>query len=382
MKIKIIRQYKKKNNIKRMTLLLFFDFLYYRLRYDIGIYDYFDNFLYNKKMDHSDYFDSLHSYIHKWKSCAKNYAGTKTRSWRFFHHIQFLFFKFLYPGLDAMDYFRYHFYSFKHAKRKAFITEGYLKRMNKHFNPINPNTKKCYDLLDNKIEFNSFFKEFINREWIPSNINYDEFVSFCKRHPIVFAKPACGGGGHGVRKIKFNNEQGIKDLFDEIHNKKYVVEEQIIQSNDINKMNRSSINTIRVYTVFYKNNVYITGATFRIGNGISEIDNYSLDNYAASINHETGLVDSTAVNQRALRIDKHPVTGTVIVGFKIPSWHLITRMVLDAHKKISQLRYIGWDVALDINNRPQLIEGNTFAGVELQQHPCLIGKKYVYKKFW
>lgn len=380
--IKTIKKYKKENKIKRSTLGMLIDYFVFRLKYHIGIYDYLNNSLFDKKIDHSNYYNNLHTYIHKWRNCVKYYAKEKKRSWIFFHHIEYLFFKVLYPGLDAMDYLRYEFYSLPHKKRKAFITEGFLKKMNNHFNPKNSITNDYYNVLDNKIRFNSFFNDFIKRNWISSKEDYSHFFDFCNSNKTLFLKPASGGGGSGIEKVTINSESEIEEVFNRINNKDFILEEPIIQSDELNRLNRSSVNTIRVYTVIYNNDVVVIGATLRIGNGKGVTDNYSSGNYAANIDIEKGMVDSTAVSQFGERILHHPVSKVPIAGFKIPNWNLVIEAAKSAHLKIKQLRYIGWDVAIDKNNVPLLVEGNTFAGVELQQHPLLIGKKYIYKKYW
>lgn len=353
-----------------------------RLAYKIGVNEYLENHLFDKKEDYSVYFEKLHTYIHKWEYCSKHFAGDKTKGWLKRHHIQYLFFKMIYPGLDAMDYFRYEFYRLRHKDRKTFITEGYLRKMNFHFNPKNSQTLKAYKILDDKREFNKFFDDFIKRSWTEVKDNEGEFVSFCLLYKTIILKPSVSGGGQGIQKVEVTSKNEAIELFNKFNNKNMIVEEVIKQSDEINLINSSSINTIRIYSIISNNQIYITGATFRFGNGKSAVDNYSSGNYAASVDEKTGKVTSSAVSQNGERITTHPISGAQIVGFKIPNWEHAIEMVIEAHKKLMSLRYIGWDVAFNSDNEPLLVEGNTFAGVELQQHPSLTGKKPIYKKYW
>ena len=49
-------------------------------------------------------------------------------------------------------------------------------------------------------------------------------------------------------------------------------------------------------------------------------------------------------------------------------------MCLKLHKKVPQIRYIGWDVAFT-DNGPVLVEGNEYPGYGLIQHYALKNSK-------
>ena len=49
-------------------------------------------------------------------------------------------------------------------------------------------------------------------------------------------------------------------------------------------------------------------------------------------------------------------------------------MCVEAHNRIPQVRYIGWDVAFSVNG-PLLVEGNEYPGYGLVQHFKLKDKR-------
>ena len=55
--------------------------------------------------------------------------------------------------------------------------------------------------------------------------------------------------------------------------------------------------------------------------------------------------------------------------------------VKQAHSKIPQLCYIGWDVVICEDGTVTFLEANTCSGVELQQHPLRKGVKHVYAPY-
>ena len=53
---------------------------------------------------------------------------------------------------------------------------------------------------------------------------------------------------------------------------------------------------------------------------------------------------------------KHPETGFILDGFKIPYYNEACRLIEKANKSIPE-RIVGWDIAIAVNG-PVLIEGN------------------------
>ncbi len=370
-------QYAKKNNA-HVGIKQYIQYLFYYKRYTISMNDYFFNKLYDSKVSHREFWEGNHRIIHKWNNVVKNYkpeAGWVLRTtWFLDYNIS----KILYPGLDAMDYFRYEFYNFRHCKRKTFVTEGYLRRMNTIFN----NEKKHMDeflLLQDKAKFNEFFSDVVTRKWIKTEgISRDDFEAFCQGLDRVIAKPEDGSQGKGIFIASVSLEQERDRIFNELKNQKYLMEELVIQCDEIAKLNPRAVNSIRVYSVVKGDSVVIVSATLRLGSGHSDTDNYSAGGFAASIDVETGLIVSRAVSQYGKSTYLHPVTGQAIIGTRIPHWDKVIETVTCSHKKIARLRYIGWDVVVCLDGSVTFLEANTFAGVALQQHPSLDGKKPLY----
>ena len=380
----IIRNHFKTNLVKRSPLFETIHFLFLRFKYKIGVYAFLDNKLFDSTCNHDDFYMSLHTYIHSWNHSIISFYPNASISERRHLRIKYIVYKFVYPGLDAEDFFRYKFYMLDHKRRKTFITEGFHKKMVKHFNPINKKTKEIHNILNDKSLFNAFFSCYLNREWISSRESDESIIKFVLQHKKVIVKPSFGGGGKGIFVKKIDNETDAKDFVVLVRNlrNEFVVEELIQQNKKLMSINNSSVNTIRIYTLVYQNSIKIIGGTLRVGNGSGFTDNYSSGNYAATIDVATGKVNSNGVSQYGDDLVAHPKSGVIFKGFKIPAWEECCSLVGEAHSKIKSLRYIGWDVAINDKNQPLLIEGNSCAGVELQQHPGLVGKKPIYLNNW
>lgn len=366
----------------KTTIGMYVDSLWIRIKYSIGSKEYFENRLYDKSTSHLDYYATVHYVIHKWKTVSHKFMPDCPFWKKAIYYLDYRISQIIYPGLDAMDYFRYDFYNYRYAKRKTFITEGAMKKMDKRFN----GSSGCYEInerLSNKYEFNRMFDDIVTREWIISDeCSEQEFMTFCGDKSRIIVKPLCEGGGKGIYTVDIPDEVSKRRQYAELSKQHYIVEEIIVQHPSLACINPSSVNTVRVYTVADKNNeIYVTGATLRMGNGEGPTDNYSRGGLAAEIDIATGIVCSRAVSQNADNVIIHPYSGEIILGRKIPNWGEIQTMVKMAHQRVLPLRYIGWDVVVCADGEITFLEANTCAGVELQQHPALVGKKYIYKQY-
>lgn len=365
----------------KTNMFSYMRYLFYRLYYGIGILDYYENQLWDASADHSDYFRHLHTYIHKWKQVKNNYKPEQGMLWNAIHYLDYLTCKVYCPGIDAMDYFRYEFYNIKPVKRKTFITEGGISKMNSILNG-DKNAIETAQVFANKVAFNNLFSDFIQRKWIFSkDISFSQLDKFCEGLEKVIIKQVSGGGGKGIFISNVVSTEERKELFKELISKEYIVEELIEQEPVISSLNPTSVNTLRVYTVYHENEIYVTGATLRIGNGPGCTDNYSSGGLAAEIDVDTGMVISRAVSQNGESVYIHPVTGKPILGVIVPKWDEVKRVVKQAHSLVPELGYIGWDVVVCKDGNITFLEANTCAGVELQQHPGLTGKKSIYEPF-
>jgi hypothetical protein len=138
-----------------------------------------------------------------------------------------------------------------------------------------------------------------------------------------------------------------------------LVEEFIQQHPELNRLSPSAVNTVRIFTQLNdEREVVILGSRLRISVN-SSVDNMAAGNMAAPIDELSGVISGPGVYSDITKeeCNVHPVTGTEIVGFKVPFWNEIIDMVKKAALKHPQNRSIGWDVVVT-ERGPGLIEGN------------------------
>lgn len=260
-----------------------------------------------------------------------------------------------------MDYYVFNFENLKSNIRKTFITRGinnsYIRTMN---------NREYYHLFDNKVEFNKLFKKYLNRDYLDlEDCTYDEFVEFTNKHKLFMAKPTNMQCGKGIEKIEIK-KQNLKRLYNKLlENKQYLLEEFVCQSDEMNKLFPTSVNTLRIVSAYKEGKTTILFRAIRIGNGKNVVDNFNHGGMYSVIN-EKGIITKPAIDKEGNIYEVHPVSKTNIVGFEIPYFKEAIKMVKDASKVVKEVGLVGFDIAIT-NNGPVMIEGNQLPGYDIYQ---------------
>lgn len=270
-------------------------------------------------------------------------------------------------GASISDYFAYGFYKLRHNGRLEYITYKRHKKIQDICNKPNDRII-CRD----KIKFNSYFKDYLGREWLNLNeITESEFEDFCANKSVLFCKETSGYRGIGTKKIIVKDEN-LGKLYQDlksINGSHFVVEEQIKQIGILSEFHPWSINTIRIVTLYDTVNdiVHIMSARLRMGNKKNSVDNFHFYGIGANINIETGIIDSVGYDAHNQTYLVHPITLKQIIGFQIPYWQECKAFAMAVAKKIPTVRYIGWDIVIQDDGHFILIEGNDNADHDFQQ---------------
>lgn len=171
--------------------------------------------------------------------------------------------------------------------------------------------------------------------------------------------------------IFFNNEAISKENFlKKIKSGLFVIQEKIIQHQNINSLNKKSINTIRLTTLYKhtEQKVGVFSSTLRLGVGDSPLDNWSQGGLVVNI-QENGKLDKLGFYKPGVGTTtiKHPNTNIIFEGYEIPNYKLIVEQALELHKYFPWIPSIGWDIAIDSNGQAVFIEGNDNWAINLSQ---------------
>ena len=255
-------------------------------------------------------------------------------------------------GAGYLDYNNFNFAKMPGKRRKTFVTRGinneYIRKLN---------NKADYDKFENKVKFNTLFKDYIGRRWVfLKDISAADFAEFVSDKQAVMAKPMDALCGHGVEKINLAGVDST-ELYDRLtQSGQLLVEEYITQHSEISRIYSGSVNTIRIVTLSCPDEVHVMFRGLRMGSGNSVVDNFHFGGMIAILN-EKGEIIADAVNEKNEIFAAHPDSKVAFKDLRIPFLKEAEEMAKKAARLVSGIRYIGWDVAIT-ENGPVFIEAN------------------------
>lgn len=307
----------------------------------------------------------------QWQSFMEGYKSLMESGDRK-HHNPLLFVDYLLCavryGSSASDYFDFEFYNKRHHARKTFWCYRLKKKL---FHALNDYSKK--PIFDDKATFLRTFDKFIGREWLDmAECDFDAFSAFCDRHGRFIAKPRASSGGKGIRVMRAEGD--LQELYKTLRDENAVVEELLVQHPQLSELYPGSLNTMRVVTVMVRGEVRILAAALRCGSGGAEIDNVGSGGYAVKIDPDSGTLISDGRGHGNKRAIRHPDTGVMFHGFRIPHWDKVKAMLNEAARVVPGVGYTGWDVAVREDDAV-IVEGNFEGMIHLIQRPADQGIK-------
>lgn len=259
-------------------------------------------------------------------------------------------------GCSPDDYFRYEFYKKSNTERNKFITFRRSQQIIKKYNRSSQT-----NILNDKVKFNTFFHDYIKRNWIEIGaVSKKELKNFCAQYKSIIVKPINGGQGHGI--FLWHNGNSNSDVDTLATYSGYIAEEILTQHPKMKRLNPSSVNTVRILT--FKGE--IVAAALRIGGDGAIVDNLHSNGVCGHIDIPTGIIDVPCIDMNFNKYIYHPTTHEKLVGFEIPLWEQAKAEVVNAANAIPDVQYIGWDVAI-LSDSIALIEGNHDPGHDVVQ---------------
>jgi hypothetical protein len=245
----------------------------------------------------------------------------------------------------------------KYEKKRFFTNKRGVWLQNKVNHP------DYIHLLENKAEALTLLKDLVSRAWLYAPISsFEEFKEFCKKTPVFIAKPVDGMCGRGIEKYSTSEllESDLLSLYDHLVKDSMLLEECISAHDDIN-LGTTALSTFRIFTMIDgKGEVHVLKAKYRagIGDAITDATDGLCIHYPISIKY--GIIEGPGISINELNGDHyfcHPGCDKLVVGMRIPMWNHVLDVIIKAAKRIPQVRYVGWDIAIT-NNSVEIIEGN------------------------
>lgn len=187
-------------------------------------------------------------------------------------------------------------------------------------------------------------------------ISNKKTLKLCDENEKLIIKPATeSGGGRGI--VFWNQNDGIEKLKETLKEGTNLIVQHIIQQHkSLAAVHSNSVNTIRVMSLIINNEVNIFSSVLRMGVDGNKVDNASMGGITCGI-LETGRLKSIAYSLNGDKYEYHP-QGSNFSSHIIPNYDKVKRLVKTCHERMGHFRLVSWDIAIDQNGEPVLIEAN------------------------
>ena len=161
------------------------------------------------------------------------------------------------------------------------------------------------------------------------------------------------------------NKQSISfsDFMKLIGHNKFLVQERIIQHQEMNALNPSCVNTMRMLTIRTGQMIHLYQDYLKIGINDNFVDNGLYGNIMIGIREGGRLMDnacSGALDSPSFVMDRHPQTNVIFKDFTIPFYQESVVMAKSLHQLFQQFFMIGWDIGITPDG-PIVIEANNIS---------------------
>ena len=211
--------------------------------------------------------------------------------------------------------------------------------------------------------------------------------SFCKNLKEVIVKPSLSSKGKGVQLMNFTegiNEKGesIEQVFKQ-YKEDFLFQKRVHQHKEMAALNPTSLNTIRVLSYRSEMEVLIIYSVVRIGREGSVVDNQSAGGISTTISKE-GKLGKVAFGGYSTDNILVTDTGIILENYQIPSYDKTIEMVKRMHMHLPYFNIIGWDIAIEEDGNPVLIEINTNPGLSQSAFKSGMGEYTgrIIKELW
>ncbi len=258
------------------------------------------------------------------------------------------------------EYFYYHFKDMPYEQRATFISDlnriDFCEKLNK---------SKNLAIFDDKMRSFEVFKDYYRRDalCVKGEKELSALEKFIDKHSKFILKPLTGTCGKGIQIIDMTQIEDKKSYLKKLINEYcngfkdgFIVEELIVQVPELAQFHSSSVNSVRIATIRYKEGVEVIAAFFRTGRGGNVVDNAGAGRLFGTIDIQTGTVNAVG-DEFGNHYTKHPDSMLEMVGFTIPRWNEAIQMAKELAVIVDGNHYAGWDLALTQNGWV-MVEGN------------------------
>ncbi|TVR18836.1 MAG: hypothetical protein EA391_01615 [Balneolaceae bacterium] len=204
----------------------------------------------------------------------------------------------------------------------------------------------------------------------------DAFNRYSADDEDKVAKPSMSSQGDRVflvknngKELNVNGEAKTVQQLSELLGDNFIVQYRVKQHDELDKIYPHSLNTFRVNTLRLNGKMVDLISVMKFGSSGKINDNHK-DAYYCGVNKK-GELSQTAFTRMYEPVLVHPETGVSFHSLgKIPAYERIRTLCSTLHSKIPHLDYASWDVAVNKDGNPIIIEVNSKTNINFTQMFC------------
>ena len=187
-------------------------------------------------------------------------------------------------------------------------------------------------------------------------ITKEEAEKLISEHEKVVLKPSVDNGfGKGVELIETGKINAT-----ERSGKDYLVQKLILQHPALSEFNESSVNVVRIVTMFIGGKVFPISAAFRFGGEGAFADNsVTKDGRGMTV---VGIDNDGKLKENGYFscgiLVKETAKGIGFLGKEIPKFKEMIDIAIKQHSKFPTIRIVGWDFTVDRDENVVVVEYN------------------------
>lgn len=181
----------------------------------------------------------------------------------------------------------------------------------------------------------------------------------------IIKKTVDTSSGRDITICQFNNgicalsNRTVEDVLEE-YGDNWVVQEFVLQSERLAKLNESSVNTFRVITYICDKKIYSCPVALRLGRSNADRDNIHYGGISIGV-QENGCLREEAFSEYGERFKSHPDSHVVFKDYCVlpNGLNQLKSCAERMHARVPWLGIISWDLTIDKKGRVNVIEMNT-----------------------
>ena len=168
----------------------------------------------------------------------------------------------------------------------------------------------------------------------------------------ILVKPSGGVCGNGISSIAIGtSKEEILKMFDG-YNEGFICQE-FIENHSSHNVSKA-LNTLRVVTLYHNGKFSWVGSLLRMAVTSDIVDNFHQGGIACPVD-ENGVCGNYAFSLDGKRYSEHP-NGFKFAGHKLHNYEKAHELALKLHKNFPFVKLISWDIAINKNGEPKVLE--------------------------